>query len=65
MATRYSPKVTTRGLIFLIDPVNPRCVGAGDTHCLDLVGGKRCSGASGNPGTGTHTENVSNFPALE
>ena len=65
MATRYSPKVTTRGLIFLIDPVNPRCVGAGDTHCLDLVGGKRCSGASGHPGTGTHTENTSNFPAIE
>tara|TARA_Y100000310_G_C20412123_1_gene682529 strand:- start:54 stop:812 length:759 start_codon:yes stop_codon:yes gene_type:complete len=65
MATRYSPKITTRGLIFLIDPVNPRCVEVGDTDCLDLVGGKRCSGASGNPGTGAHTENTSNFPALE
>ena len=65
MATRYSPKITTRGLIFLIDPVNPRCVGVGDTDCLDLVGGKRCSGARGEPGTGTHTESTSNFPALE
>jgi hypothetical protein len=64
MATKYSPRIVTDGLIFLIDPASTRCVGIGDTSCLDLVGGKRCSGASGNPGTGAHTEAAANFPDI-
>ena len=64
MATRYSPKVTTRGLIFLIDPVNPRCVGAGDTDGLDLVGGHKCTGASGQPDNGAHTPATSAWPSV-
>ena len=65
MATRYSPKVTTRGLVFLLDPHNNRCAQPGDTSAHDLVGSKRCSGASGNPGTGAHTESTSNFPTIQ
>ena len=64
MATRYSPKITTRGLVFLLDPHNNRCVQPGNTSAHDLVGSKRCSGASGEPGTGAHTEDTNNFPTI-
>ena len=64
MATRYSPRIVTDGLIFLIDPASTRCIQSGDTECSDLIGNSRVTGASGNPGSGTPTVNTSNFPAI-
>lgn len=63
MATHYSPKLVTSGLIFSIDAGNPKCFGSGQTSCVNLITGGLVTGASGTPGTGTHTPNPSNFPA--
>jgi len=56
------PDIVTDGLIFGIDAGSTRCFTSGDTTATDLVQGFNCSGASGNPGSGTHTPNTANFP---
>ena len=56
------PDIVTDGLIFGIDAGSSRCFTSGDTTATDLVQGFNCSGASGNPGSGTHTPNTANFP---
>ena len=63
MATSYSPKIITENLIFCIDAANPRCFMSGRDTATDLAQGFNCSGASGTPGTDTHTPNTANFPA--
>jgi hypothetical protein len=63
MATSYSPKIITDGLIFCLDAGHPRCFQSGQTTATDLVQGFNCSGASGTPNAGTHTPNTANFPA--
>ena len=57
------PHIITDGLIFALDAGNPECFISGDTTATDLVQGFNCSGASGTPGSGTHTPNTANFPA--
>jgi len=64
MATRYSPRIVTDGLIFLIDPASTRCMQSGDTECSDLIGNSRVTGASGEPGSGTPTISTANFPVI-
>ena len=56
------PKIVTDGLIFALDAGNPKCFTSGDTTATCLISGFNCSGASGNPGSGTHTPDTSNFP---
>ena len=56
------PNIVTDGLIFGIDAGSTRCFTSGDTTATDLVQGFNCSGANGNPGSGTHTPDTANFP---
>tara|TARA_B110000971_G_scaffold218625_1_gene257836 strand:+ start:684 stop:1379 length:696 start_codon:yes stop_codon:yes gene_type:complete len=56
------PDIVTDGLIFGIDAGSSRCFTSGDTTATDLVQGFNCSGANGNPMSGTHTPNTANFP---
>jgi hypothetical protein len=56
------PHIVTDGLIFGIDAGSSRCFTSGDTTATDLVQGFNCSGANGNPMSGTHTPNTANFP---
>ena len=63
MAQRYGGKIANDGLIFLLDPANPKCFGSGETTATDLVGGKTCSGANGSPGAGTPTPDTARMPA--
>jgi len=56
------PDIVTYGLIFALDAGSSRCFTSGDTTATDLVQGFNCSGANGNPMTGTHTPNTANFP---
>ena len=63
MAFFRGPNIVTDGLIFAIDAGNPKCFSSGDTTATCLISGFNCSGASGNPGSGTHTPNTSNFPS--
>ena len=56
------PDIITDGLIFGIDAGSSRCFTSGDTTATDLVQGFNCSGANGNPMSGTHTPNTANFP---
>ena len=63
MAQRYGGKIVNDGLIFLLDPANPKCFGSGETTATDLVGGKTCSGANGSPGSGTPTPDTARMPA--
>jgi len=56
------PDIVTDGLIFALDAGSSRCFTSGDTTATDLVQGFNCSGANGNPMTGTHTPNTANFP---
>ena len=56
------PDIVTDGLIFGIDAGSSKCFTSGDTTATDLVQGFNCSGANGNPGSGTHTPNTANFP---
>ena len=62
MGTYGGPHIIQDGLIFAIDAGNPECFTSGDTTATDLIQGFNCSGASGTPGTGTHTPNTANFP---
>lgn len=63
MGAYGGPDIITDGLIFALDAGSSRCFTSGNTTATDLVQGFNCSGANGNPGTGTHTPNTSNFPA--
>lgn len=56
------PDIVDDGLIFALDAGSSRCFTSGNTTATDLVQGFNCSGANGNPGTGTHTPNTANFP---
>lgn len=63
MATSYSPKIPTTGLILALDAGNRKCFIPGQTSCVNLVTGGAVTGANGTPGAGTHTPNTANFPA--
>jgi hypothetical protein len=63
MASNYSPKIVTDGLILAIDAADKNCFVSGNTTCTNLITGGLLTGASGNPGSGTHTPNTGNFPA--
>lgn len=63
MATNYSPKIVTDQLVLCLDPANSKCFNSGETVCRNLVTGNLVTGASGSPGSGTHTPNTSNFPS--
>ena len=61
------PKIVTDNLVFALDVSNHKCapnpssgISSGITS---LVTPSLCEGASGNPGTGTHTPNTANMPA--
>jgi hypothetical protein len=56
------PDIVEDGLIFAIDAGSTRCFTSGDTTATDLVQGFNCSGANGNPMSGTHTPDPANFP---
>ena len=62
MGFRRGPNIVTDGLIFALDAGSPRCFTSGDTTATCLISGFNCSGANGNPGSGAHTPNTSNFP---
>ena len=63
MAFFRGPNIVTDGLIFAIDAGNPKCFSSGDTTATCLISGFNCSGASGHPGSGTHTPDTTNFPS--
>ena len=62
MGFHRGPNIVRDGLIFAIDAGSPKCFSSGDTTATCLVSGFNCSGANGNPGSGAHTPNTSNFP---
>ncbi len=62
MGTYGGPHIIQDGLIFALDAGNPECFTSGATTATCLVSGFNCSGANGNPGSGTHTPNTANFP---
>ena len=57
------PNIITEGLIFALDAGSSKCFTPGTTIATDLIQGFNCSGASGTPGSGTHTPNTTNFPS--
>ena len=63
MATSYSPKIVTDGLVLCLDAAHPKCFKSPDDTATDLVQGFLCTGANGTPASGPHTPNASNFPA--
>ena len=64
MGVHGGPNIVTDGLIFAIDAANEQSyLGSGDTTATCLISGFNCSGANGQPNTGTHTPNTSNFPS--
>lgn len=63
MGTYYNAKVPSDGLILSLDAANAKCFINGATSATNLVSGGAITGANGNPGTGAHTPNTSNFPA--
>ncbi|NWJ44001.1 LamG domain-containing protein [Marine Group I thaumarchaeote] len=63
MGAHGGPDIVTDNLIFAIDAGSPKCFTSGATTATCLVSGFNCSGAFGNPGSGTHTPDASNFPA--
>ena len=63
MSISYNPRVVTDGLVLCLDAGNTKCFNNGDTTCKNLVTGGLVTGASGNPGSGTHTPNSANFPS--
>ena len=56
-------RVVDDGLIFALDAGNSKCFSNGATTATCLVSGYSVTGASGNPGSGTHTKNDANMPA--
>ena len=63
MAFFRGPNIVTNGLIFALDAGNPKCFSSGGTTATCLISGFNCSGANGQPNTGTHTPNTTNFPS--
>jgi len=59
--TLAGPKIVRNGLLLAIDAADPKCMVAGDTTCKNLITGGLLTGASGTPGSGTHTPNSSHF----
>lgn len=57
------PNIVEEGLIFAIDAANPKCFTPGNTFGKNLITGGDLTGASGTPGSGTHTPNSGNFPS--
>ena len=55
--------IVTDSMVFCLDAGNSKCFSDGNTTATCLVSGSLVTGASGNPGTGTHTPNTANFPA--
>lgn len=55
--------IVTDSMVFCLDAGNSKCFSDGDTTATCLVSGSLVTGASGTPGTGTHTPNTANFPA--
>lgn len=55
--------IPTDGLILALDAGNPLCMLPGGTSARNIITGGAITGANGNPGTGTHTPDPSNFPA--
>lgn len=58
-----TPSIVENGLIFYLDPTDRQCFKPGDTTAADLVSGILVTGASGTPGSGSHTPDPANFPA--
>jgi len=58
----YGPLISTDNLIFLLDPANPNCFGAGDSIAYDLINNRVCQGASGQPMAGTNVATPANMP---
>ena len=57
------PEIVEDGLVLALDAGNSRCFNDGETSCKNLITGGLVTGASGTPGSGTHTPNTANFPA--
>lgn len=55
--------IVTDSMVFCLDAGNSKCFSDGNTTATCLVSGSLVTGASGTPGTGTHTPNTANFPA--
>lgn len=62
MGFSRGPSLVRDGMIFALDAGSSRCFTSGNTTATDLIQGFNCSGASGSPGSGTHTPNTANFP---
>ena len=62
MSAVSGTKIVTAGLLLAIDAASPKCMVAGGTTCKNLITGGLLTGASGTPGSGTHTPNAANFP---
>ena len=56
------PNITTNDVFLYLDPANSKCFLSGQTTCKNLITEGLVTGASGAPGSGTHTPNPSNFP---
>lgn len=64
MSVNYRPHVPQGDLVFAIDAENPKCqFVAGSTSCRNIITSGLVTGASGNPGSGTHSPAGANFPA--
>ena len=62
MGFHNGARVVSDGLIFALDAGNPKCFSDGATTATCLVSGYSVTGASGTPGSGTHTKNDANMP---
>jgi hypothetical protein len=63
MSVHGGSNIITDGLIFAIDAGNSKCFTSGNTSCVNMVTQGAVTGASGTPGTGTHTPDTTAFPA--
>jgi len=64
MGVTGGPDIVRDGIIFALDAGSSRCFESGNSTATDLIQEINCSGANGNPGTGMHTPNTSNFPTF-
>ena len=62
MSNRYGPRIVTDGLVLCLDPADRNCLKTNGTTCTNLATGGLVTGASGEPGSGTHSANSANFP---
>src|SRR6056300_861795 len=61
--TKYNPSVPMGDLVFAVDAANPKCEFiSGSTNCKNIMTGGNVSGASGTPGSGSHSAAGANFP---